>query len=48
VLEGVSESDTSKKSDSVSIFTNIGLGLVVLFGTLWGLFFFRKEELKFK
>jgi CshA-type fibril repeat protein len=43
---GVSEvDDYLEASDSVATFSNIGLGLVALLGTIFGLFFFRKEKL---
>ena len=38
----------SYDSDSVSTFSNSGLGLLILFGTLLSMFFFRKEKLGMK
>jgi len=46
VVAGVDDLSECQTSDSVPVFTKVGLGLLAMFGSIFGLFLFRKEKKK--
>ena len=46
VVAGVDDLSECQTSDSVPVFTKIGLGLLAMIGSIFGLFLFRKERNK--